>query len=684
MIKSIFKHNPVKYLQIAGLIVGGLFLSMVFIDNPSLLNEGLFYKDKFTYYSFITLWILLTAGFSYTNITRNIFLFFIIIFYILTIVGSTGLGPLFTLLIFLYSSYILGSILLKGLNWSFKIIIGTSIYIAILNFLVLFKFNNRFVYSLLLLVPLSYGIYISTFENKIKLYFLKRIEIQNYFQLSLLAMVLFPTLLSALGPEFGFDALSYQLVPSYFIKFNGFWHFDITKNTLAVMPFGINWIYGLVLMLSNQYAVNLANFSFFLIAINIIYFSLSRWTSPKYALASIILLTSIPLVDHVTCQIFIENGLLIFSLGSLFLLIEAYESKNNNYFILSVWLFFTCLSIKHTGIIYFLSFLPFIIWIFLKLKVSFNRMVVVCTLGTIFFIFLVYGVAFIKTGNPVFPFFNGFFKSPYFSSLESFSNHLFKLPLSYNLIFDMTLNSYKYLETGGVVIGFSLLFFSPYYLAYLLNYKAIANTEKIILVGTLIFFITVFKFQAYLRYLYPAIILLNILILISLYNSRNNILTEKVIFFLIFILVSMNVYQRPKSTYGHHFFSFPAVFNSDFSREMNTQVAPINLIYDYLNEKYDRNYVIINLLGPQSAFAKGTVYSLSWHHFVFQNKLNSALMNDGADKFLIDYGVTHILVNNQATSLQTFSKICLNLCLKELELEVKDLKLYKLLSVEKK
>ena len=116
-----------------------------------------------------------------------------------------------------------------------------------------------------------------------------------------------------------------------------------------------------------------------------------------------------------------------------------------------------------------------------------------------------YLYAFIKSGNPVFPFANTVFRSPFFDAKAPFIDGRFMVPLSWRTPFDATFRSGMFYEGQGGGAGFQyFLLLIPAALlargraAWLL--LAIAGTAPLL----------VFAFLHNLRYIYPALPLFSI------------------------------------------------------------------------------------------------------------------------------------------------------------------------------
>ena len=113
-----------------------------------------------------------------------------------------------------------------------------------------------------------------------------------------------------------------------------------------------------------------------------------------------------------------------------------------------------------------------------------------------------YVTAWWLTGNPVFPFFNGIFKSPYFPAVNFDSASIFGKGVPWDILYRATFESGKYLEAVAGVSGFQwLLLFVPAMLMLAANRQS--RGIVLIFAGSSIVFL-VFHSVSYLRYVFPA------------------------------------------------------------------------------------------------------------------------------------------------------------------------------------
>jgi len=122
---------------------------------------------------------------------------------------------------------------------------------------------------------------------------------------------------------------------------------------------------------------------------------------------------------------------------------------------------------------------------------------------------LPYVNAWARTGNPVFPFLNGLFRSHYFDSAASFENWLYKTPLTPGSFYETILSSSRFIEGYDGAAGMCWLLVLPIVLVGLLRRRPMVQWGCVALAA--LFFTIVYVQQSYLRYLMPAFLLLMII-----------------------------------------------------------------------------------------------------------------------------------------------------------------------------
>lgn len=121
-----------------------------------------------------------------------------------------------------------------------------------------------------------------------------------------------------------------------------------------------------------------------------------------------------------------------------------------------------------------------------------------------------YAYAFHVTGNPVFPLYNGYFKSPFFEPYN-FLDMRYVTGVSFKSYWNLFFETSAHYESKNYVAGFQYLFLLPLALLALLCYGRKRSSWRIA-VPMLIFGVVMFATMQYWRYLFPVLPLASVLL----------------------------------------------------------------------------------------------------------------------------------------------------------------------------
>ena len=588
----------------------------------------------------------------------SIFIVGLISIFIVPVFYFNSVGLLAALLIF-GSAFCLGKLVLKSEGVSINVILGLSLIIGVLNYVSKTNFNYEMIYLLLFVVPILYSII--NFYKSVRCtwdwsqFFKINDRFRNWsffdlFLMIILAVLIIPAFMNSFRPEMGFDALAYQLIAPTRLYYFGRYDFDILRNSLALMPQGINWLFGAALILSGEPSLNFFVFCLGALVLLTVIEEVARNGSPTTALLCALFIVSIPLFELATGSAFIENGMLLFCLGSVFSLKRFFDSGKEKWLFTFLFLASATTSIKHTGLFWLL--ICGIIYFSVRhnnprAKTSLRSNFAVGLLSFFLFVLPVYGFSYWKSGNPFFPFFNGVFKSPYFDSGHSFTNALFQSRLSLETFFDITMHSDKFLEGMPGSAGILFLFLVPFSLPKIRRSLSWTDNLSIASFG---FFLIIFNFQSYLRYLYPAIIMIGVVAIINIFNDSGKVMKNLAIGSIIFFsLVSAGL--RMTSHYLPDF-----VFNwkepISETRKSPLFMSPERRSNQYLNDKYGEKFSVVNFRFPYNSFLKGTYYAWSWHSRLFEKEGIEKIGQADFYNWLKSRGITHITYGDEQEELK--------------------------------
>ena len=325
----------------------------------------------------------------------------------------------------------------------------------------------------------------------------------------LVALAIMIRLLAALRPEIGADALAMHLVIADQLKTNGFFPYNAAQSIWAVEPMAADWQVAIAHMLSGSTAASLLNVAADLLLVALVYLTALRAGGRQAAVIAALVYATTPLLYRETSSLFIENFWTLWCMSALLLGLTSLRNAGMRLPIAAGLLLGTAMASK----VITLFLLPF----FIAIAVVWLRRAPRQGLRNLALSGAVAGIAglppylnaWLRTGNPVFPFFNNVFKSPLFDSHRAFNNTLFNQPMDWTLLHDVTFHSDRYLEAVPGALGLSFYVLLPATLIYAL---VASWRTRIGIACAFLFVLGVFHFQSYLRYILPVIPVFAVLI----------------------------------------------------------------------------------------------------------------------------------------------------------------------------
>lgn len=438
-------------------------------------------------------------------------------------------------------------------------------------------------------------------------------------------------------PELGYDALTYHLTLSTKMLELGFWRFDVTMYIWSVIPFGADWLFVPTYFLGGEYGARLLNSSFLLATAFAIYFLLEPRVGKLAALSAAALLLTWPISYLETTTAFIEAPLAFFFMLSLKEIVGGSKNERGTWVTLGIVAGFGC-AIKLLGVL----ILPFLLIgaVIRALNGRFEPMRVQ-TLSAGIAAFLIislqpYVVAFLRTGNPVFPFFNNIFRSPYFATVNpfgvggGFANPLYVMPLRIRMFWDMTINSVPFGEFPAAgALGIALFVLAPVAVVASVIFRRWWVFACIC--SAFSYVILVFHSQAYLRYAFPALPWLFVAGGYAMAKfPRPSLSTTALVSFLCLV----NLARFPVGLWSLQQFDIRMLWNRHTGAEMVLRNKPEVVVGEILSKMGVYNGEKILLLGVEpiySAYPDGTIAD-SWHSWPY---FESASQDRAAGKTLI-------------------------------------------------
>jgi 4-amino-4-deoxy-L-arabinose transferase-like glycosyltransferase len=329
--------------------------------------------------------------------------------------------------------------------------------------------------------------------------------------ISLLLALLVLHLFVAAKPEVGYDANAMHLQFARLFAEYHRWSFDVTRYAWAVMPLGADYAFGAAYILGGEYATRLLNLCFGGLSCLIAYQLICRYARREVALLSVCLFASSPLAFLETGVLLVENLWTAFLLSALLLALDYAKTRSTGTLAALAMLCAGAMQTKVIGLIWVAPLVLYAGYFASQRRglAAMNRRALLLILAATLIAVWPYANAWLRTGNPLFPFFNDLFHSPNFDSIRPFTNKLYVVPLRPWSIYELFLASGSFIEGRDGAAGFHWLLLLPViFLAFLRRRPA---AQWLCLGLAALFFVVVFPQQAYLRYLLPVLLLITIL-----------------------------------------------------------------------------------------------------------------------------------------------------------------------------
>jgi hypothetical protein len=372
---------------------------------------------------------------------------------------AAGPRAVFTVLYLLVSAYCAGRLILrkvaKPTSTTHILTLLTGFCLFLVWFLLTLRFPIHFAwfYWIALALPIILSFRFGVFP--VLAAPVGSDEFTRSWPLTLLWMPLLANWLLALKPEVSPDGLAQHLVFAAHLAAQHAWAFDFSQFTWAVAPTGADSLFGLAYLLGGESAARLLNFALLAALCWMLYERLHRRVPAWIAGCLAGGLAALPLTQMVTASLSVENWVAVYLLGAV-LLFRLHKREQHRIFAwCSAALAGAACACHVTG---FAFLFPFF--------VAFASMTppgtwMPCALLALAIGGSPYLEAFLRTGNPLFPYLNHIFRSEAFDAQSAFSSSPFHQPLSWRVLYDMTFHSRRFSEGFDGAFGFSMFLLLP-------------------------------------------------------------------------------------------------------------------------------------------------------------------------------------------------------------------------------
>lgn len=575
----------------------------------------------------------------------------------IALIFAFGAAPVIIVGIFLISSTILGAWLsarLPGANMLplvFVTTFGVATYAIVLTLIAPIRINTPWLHSFLLLAPLVLALASPRARQALSARAealaraIQRPETRTAAEIVGLAAFLFVALLHALLaalPERYWDAMVTHLyLPSY-VSAHRAWDFDANSYALAFEPATVDWIYTHFFLLNGEQATRLYNFTALMLVCMTLFAVLRRVTSREVAIWMPVLLASMPIAFIESSSLFIENTLTLWIASAVgIIIVTDLRPTENEAVVVFVILAAATMSKLHGALGAAVIGLLLLVLIFRQrpppqtIARVLTAGLVLATVGC-----LPYIEAWIGTGNPLFPFYNHIFKSPYFPT-SVFADTRWMGNFNWSLLYDTTFASGRFGEVGTGALGLTMVLLVPLAIATMIA-RPRAKAALCFALAGVIWFPIAFQIQ-YLRYFYPIFPLLLVPAgfgAMFLFEWRRTQALTLVIFAAV---AAFNIYKLPSGGWILGSFDLRAGFDPVSRRNLELAQAPERIANRMINEAAGNETRVLYTGNPYGALLQGRALYTGWYNEKLANEMREVATLEQAKALLIRWAVTHVV-----------------------------------------
>lgn len=449
-------------------------------------------------------------------------------------------------------------------------VIAMACGLALLSFAVgvlsLLPVNNPATYLLLLALPIAVGwrSNYAALEQVARAWRPRATQAHQPWLIALQVVIAFSLvlrLLAVLHPEVGADALAMHLVIADELKTDGRFHYDVTQSIWAVMPMASDWQFAIANMLSGEHAARLVNYGADLLIVASIYQYGARTKNALAGAVAAALYATTPLIYLETTSLFAENFWTLWCVTALLCGLGSIRAHDMRGAALTGLLLGTALAAK----VITLFMAPFFIaiagaWWLVSRGDGVRKLAAFAGMASVAGA-LPYLNAWLRTGNPVFPFVNQVFKSPYFESASAFGNPFFTAGPEWRTLYDVTFQTGRFLEAQPGAMGVAFMALLPAAIVF-----ALSSSWRLRLCAlcALVFVGLEFDSMAYLRYILPVVPVLAMLVGSMVGEMAERSMAVRWLLMPVVLACSLiGLFLTPNSNFHHRQISVPVFAGSE-------------------------------------------------------------------------------------------------------------------------
>ncbi len=566
---------------------------------------------------------------------------------------ATGaMGALLVVAWIVLASHVVGSTVLT--LWSkrsgapsalISFLVGAVIYGSLIGLAAHRPINYPGLYAIALALPIAFG-WRQVLTALLSIKTLARSKSTTWLDLLIVGVAL-AHFVVGLMPETGHDALaSHLFIPAHLAARHA-WGFDVSLYAWAVMPMMGDWLFALGYMLAGEAGSRLVNVCFVLATCCLVR-ELVLWAGGSRVGAKwgALLLLTTPLAVLESSSLYIESVWAAFAVAgtlSLFRALQRDQQRPADIRAAAILLGGALaakaitLAILPGLLIVFLA--RFRVWATKSSAWSFAR-----ALGLFALVGCVpYLTAWVLTKNPLFPYFNEIFRSKLWP-LANFQDSRWTKGFKWDTLYQATFHTQTFLESWPGASGFQwLLLLMP--AVVLVARKGKQRSLAILFVGAVSAVVT-FHSIAYLRYIFPAYVLM-VAMIAAAFSQQENALPagKRVLWIAGAVCVLLNLVFLKSATHYGDIVAKPLLSETgreEFLRER----LPIRSAVDVVNKLNLEGSPVAVFSSPLGAGLHADALYPSWYNLNFERAVGGAVSTDSMARVLVLSGSDYLILDS--------------------------------------
>ena len=295
--------------------------------------------------------------------------------------------------------------------------VGLAVIAGVVGILAHLPVNRWWLYLPLLALPLVLNAHHGRFYLDAFLAWLRRGSEENLLGYAAGALILFLLglhLVRVVQPGIDWDGLAMHEMVASTMRYHGQWNFDFRANSWALWPMAADWLLSVGWVMGGEVAARLMNFASFVVLCGLLHGLMSRVAGKNVSRLLVAVLVSSSLTFGLTQNMFAEVSLALFALGAFAVLAFADDQPGWAWAVGAGGLLGGCLLTKASAALVVIPLAVVLAGLSWR-RSGYARgsaLVLYAAAAAVAISLSAYLFAYLKTGNPVFPLYNGIFHSP--------------------------------------------------------------------------------------------------------------------------------------------------------------------------------------------------------------------------------------------------------------------------------